>query len=174
MNTINILKRSLVLSGAVLVIAVPAAQAHPVPWAQNSGEGMGHHSSTDLTASAATAANNPTPDLSSLNRVPVGVGPAIQATPSLATLNQVVGPTTTTGTQQPLTVATPPNIPGVQSARFSHGAARLSEPLAVSSTNSDTNWVDIGLGALVVGLAFALMIIVATRMQPPGAPRQQS
>ena len=58
MNTINILKRSLVLSGAVLVIAVPAAQAHPVPWAQNSGEGMGHHSSTDLTASAATAANN--------------------------------------------------------------------------------------------------------------------
>ena len=52
MNTINILKRSLVLSGAVLVIAVPAAQAHRVPWAQNSAEGMGHHSSTDLTASA--------------------------------------------------------------------------------------------------------------------------
>ena len=38
----------------------------------------------------------------------------------------------------------------------------------MSSTNSDTNWVNIGLGALVVGLAFALMIIVATGFGPQG------
>jgi hypothetical protein len=170
MNTINILKRSLVLSGAALVIAVPAAQAHPIPWAQNSGGGMGHHSFTDVTPTV-TAPVNSAPDLSSLNRVPLGA--AIQQTHSLATLNQVVAPPTT-GTQQAPTVANIPNVPGVQSARFSRGAAQLSEPLVVTTTHNSTNWVNIGLGALVVGFAFALLLIAATRIQPPGAPRQQS
>ena len=76
MNAIHTLKRSLVLSGVALVLAVPAAQAHPIAWAQSSGTGAGHHALADVSTTTVSQA----PNLSTLNQVTVSsAAPVTQA-----------------------------------------------------------------------------------------------
>ena len=91
----------------------------------------------------------------------------------LATLNQVVADPAARSLP-PLTAATPPNVPGVQSVRFARGAQQLAEPLAVTPIESSTDWANIGIGAAVVALAFASLFVAARRVQPPRATGHQS
>ena len=164
MDTINSLKRSLVISGAALVIAVPAAQAH----------------TSGLPAQLATGPQQPSQTAAArvgVNHVPVHLATGPQQPSQTAAarvgVNHVPVHLANVRAARVAFVAspTPPATAGTESVRFSHGALRSSHPV-VTGTDQGTQWANLAFGGLAVAIVFSVMYLAIAGTQLPRIPRR--